>query len=245
MRDHPRLRGEKGPARHPCSTTQGSPPLTRGKAAPVPSPEEEPRITPAYAGKSELAETERGENGDHPRLRGEKGALSSPCEMYRGSPPLTRGKDIYDDSVIRDSRITPAYAGKRQEGTQKITEALDHPRLRGEKSSMFFERTPAAGSPPLTRGKAPKSPTYPEILGITPAYAGKSAIFFSAPPLPRGIYKLLSPYRITSATAEKASRAHCHRRRGAPPVISEHFYYTCSTAETQFPFSREFSRDFP
>ena len=45
-----------------------------------------------------------------------------------------------------------------------------------------------------------------------------SYLYIGSPPLPRR--KLRAPTAIV----------------GAPPVISGHFYYTCSTAETQFSF---------
>ena len=175
-------------------------------------------ITPAYAGKSSCS--------------------FLTYERLSGSPPLTRGKERPMRAATAFCGITPAYAGK---------------------SVALLTRTSAIrGSPPLTRGKAIYWHlvyfSYPHMFYIIdstkkPQFlprGKKIAIFFSAPPLPRGIYKLLPAYRITSAAAEKALRARCRRRQGAPlPVTSGHFYYTCSTAETQFPFSREFSRDFP
>ena len=49
-------------------------------------------ITPAYAGKRELVDTDSTSGKDHPRLRGEKSARAVSRCVVVGSPPLTRGK---------------------------------------------------------------------------------------------------------------------------------------------------------
>ena len=71
-------------------------------------------ITPAYAGKSELSAALDWEEGDHPRLCGEKFK-----EHFTGA---------------YNARITPAYAGKSQQNTSSTFCQKDHPRLCGEKS---------------------------------------------------------------------------------------------------------------
>ena len=69
-------------------------------------------ITPAYAGKrTEITEVED-ENGDHPRLCGEKLPQCLYLFHHVGSPPPMRGKVmLYTDQPVT-FRITPAYAGK-------------------------------------------------------------------------------------------------------------------------------------
>ncbi len=44
----------------------------RGKEKEEEPPEEEPRITPAYAGKSDISSNANSPEKDHPRLCGEK-----------------------------------------------------------------------------------------------------------------------------------------------------------------------------
>ena len=70
--DHPRLCGEKFRLLHPSEMRLGSPPPMRGKAAE--SEENIPinRITPAYAGKSDMDSPDFSRSKDHPRLCGEK-----------------------------------------------------------------------------------------------------------------------------------------------------------------------------
>ena len=71
--------------------------------------------------------------------------------------------------------ITPAYAGKRAHGRSRCLWLTDHPRLCGEKWRWRLKRTRRIGSPPPMRGKVNLSSLSYLLIGITPAYAGKSA----------------------------------------------------------------------
>ena len=71
--------------------------------------------------------------------------------------------------------ITPAYAGKSNCGCTGIDTKGDHPRLCGEKDERDGKCNLATGSPPPMRGKAEMSENRGFIVGITPAYAGKSS----------------------------------------------------------------------
>ena len=75
----------------------------------------------------------------------------------------------------RVKRITPAYAGKRQNVWQKSPEPRDHPRLCGEKSPCRKCTKICGGSPPPMRGKETGATGATSSIGITPAYAGKSS----------------------------------------------------------------------
>ena len=101
-------------------------------------------------------------------------------QYQQGSPPLTRGKDLIIIKSRQNSRITPAYAGKRLAAACFFCAPSDHPRLRGEKVRMISGGTMPAGSPPLTRGKVPLERLYYTTFGITPAYAGKSSSKFTS-----------------------------------------------------------------
>ena len=70
--------------------------------------------------------------------------------------------------------ITPAYAGKSQNGRCNDFDKRDHPRLCGEKFYYRLLSTSGAGSPPPMRGKAYMMYTEGIPPWITPAYAGKS-----------------------------------------------------------------------
>ena len=77
-------------------------------------------------------------------------------------------------------RITPAYAGKRAFELQVAAVPGDHPRVRGEKTSLSTISPGWTGSPPRTRGKAILVLLPGRVLGITPAYAGKSSAWVNS-----------------------------------------------------------------
>ena len=90
-----------------------------------------------------------------------------------------RGKaSIYGGSNVTYG-ITPAYAGKRQKSSIRISAYRDHPRLCGEKLLVLFFLMIQLGSPPPMRGKV--FPVRCIVHGhrITPAYAGKSILDYS------------------------------------------------------------------
>ena len=84
-----------------------------------------------------------------------------------------RGKDRGSWVVVLQSRITPAYAGKRRLISTQGDLRQDHPRLCGEKVVSFKYRLTAVGSPPPMRGKVGDDLRRNIRIRITPAYAGK------------------------------------------------------------------------
>ena len=92
-----------------------------------------------------------------------------------GSPPRMRGKASALDVLPLPCGITPAYAGKSSEDTRRSGTNGDHPRVCGEKSFENGVKGYFEGSPPRMRGKAVDCPFSLPLVGITPAYAGKSA----------------------------------------------------------------------
>ena len=61
----------------------------------------------------------------------------------------------------------------------------DHPRIRGEKIIRTISMQLEAGSPPHTRGKEAEARLLRGLIRITPAYAGKSLLFFIFMPCKR------------------------------------------------------------
>ena len=112
-RDHPRVCGEKHFVKIALACKMGSPPRMRGKGEQGERLKTATGITPAYAGKSTGDTGQRTGRWDHPRVCGEKSALSTTRPEAWGSPPRMRGKVV--SSQVYSSRIgiTPAYAGKR------------------------------------------------------------------------------------------------------------------------------------
>ena len=91
--DHPRVCGEKFRAYAKIWNEWGSPPRMRGKVIPCLLSLNHERITPAYAGKSDVSSVFVHALGDHPRVCGEKRCCLFSCFRRSGSPPRMRGKD--------------------------------------------------------------------------------------------------------------------------------------------------------
>ena len=130
-------------------------------------------ITPAYAGKSQIASNPRRSGRDHPRVCGEKQCVCRFLLSAVGSPPRMRGKGVNPCNQRVAVRITPACAGKSCSGCCSCSCAGDHPRVCGEKSKEVAEYASKAGSPPRVRGKVEPFKGSMYQSRITPACAGK------------------------------------------------------------------------
>ena len=174
-RDHPRVCGEKSRVCPRSDPGTGSPPRMRGKGSAPPRGHPLPGITPAYAGKSTPSLAVFGLHRDHPRVCGEKQKSGFEAQNQLGSPPRMRGKGLQGHQARCRHGITPAYAGKRAQARSADAFGRDHPRVCGEKLSSGGGGRHQPGSPPRMRGKAPLRAVFGVGIGITPAYAGKSA----------------------------------------------------------------------
>ena len=94
----------------------------------------------------------------------------------RGSPPQVRGKPNKRHYLEQLCRITPAGAGKTPvSGTSRV-EPEDHPRRCGENIPETHRRMLRPGSPPQVRGKRRPEQGFTDLVGITPAGAGKTPV---------------------------------------------------------------------
>ena len=152
----------------------GLPPRGRGKVHVLELHVVPSGITPPQAGKSCPTCTPGTRPTDHPRMGGEKLANYLLEPLDKGSPPHGRGKDRFRPPSTHSTRITPAWAGKRQSWTSETWPQRDHPRMGGEKGTSGNSSTAGSGSPPHGRGKAPISRLRWLSPRITPAWAGKS-----------------------------------------------------------------------
>ena len=84
-----------------------------------------------------------------------------------------RGKEKTACNLILPRGITPACAGKSIFVSAKSNPLRDHPRVCGEKSALETGLSIDQGSPPRVRGKALVAQHRKELIGITPACAGK------------------------------------------------------------------------
>ena len=131
-------------------------------------------ITPAWAGKRRAIFSYSGSPGDHPRMGGEKSRKAPKWRQELGSPPHGRGKAHALHPTHVNSRITPAWAGKRATPRKNGCPGGDHPRMGGEKNPPPGDKTGEGGSPPHGRGKGGHFSGRVRPDGITPAWAGKS-----------------------------------------------------------------------
>ena len=92
VKDHPRVCGEKQAVHSTWSAAPGSPPRMRGKVYMRCCACRQPRITPAYAGKSHIVRGLVKLVKDHPRVCGEKYSTRPYLSDEWGSPPRMRGK---------------------------------------------------------------------------------------------------------------------------------------------------------
>ena len=151
--DHPRVCGEKRNPGYRGKAPVGSPPRMRGKVAYTDLQRPSPGITPAYAGKSTRPFSSGHENGDHPRVCGEKAYSLVINGSEWGSPPRMRGKVRTGCADLTACGITPAYAGKSTRPFSSGHENGDHPRVCGEKAYSLVINGSEWGSPPRMRGK--------------------------------------------------------------------------------------------
>ena len=161
LADHPRSRGEYGPAPPSVTTTPGSSPLSRGIPAGTTEAEIADRIIPALAGNTAHGPLDLRPHRDHPRSRGEylPPALSWAPPM--GSSPLSRGiLNLIANSGNRVG-IIPALAGNTI-GILRLT--CRYP-----------------GSSPLSRGILTDSDCQLTVPRIIPALAGNTGSVGSIP----------------------------------------------------------------
>ena len=173
-RDHPRGCGENPLCCLDPAVFTGSPPRMRGKLGSAGLEGVVLRITPADAGKTARSCARACGSQDHPRGCGENDLFATAAYRMRGSPPRMRGKQNKHFKRARDSRITPADAGKTPSETARKSGLEDHPRGCGENAKGQTADNRLSGSPPRMRGKLPACNRPSRADGITPADAGKT-----------------------------------------------------------------------
>ena len=172
--DHPRVCGENRLLVVKKNPGEGSPPRVRGKPNFLWHKRKSLGITPACAGKTLEADIFGFWARDHPRVCGEnKDAIYRKIGTL-GSPPRVRGKRSTFPYKKTVAGITPACAGKTCLKSMAGFVRRDHPRVCGENALRFVGFSGIAGSPPRVRGKPSSHSLHFQVVGITPACAGKT-----------------------------------------------------------------------
>ena len=174
-RDHPRGCGENFSAFARKNRSGGSPPRMRGKRQTRRRIFRHSGITPADAGKTLGSRSTCPTVKDHPRGCGENIVKNDRYPLLQGSPPRMRGKPWVVAAPARQSRITPADAGKTSSKMTGTHSCRDHPRGCGENWLCPCFVRGAQGSPPRMRGKPRPACIGGFRRGITPADAGKTS----------------------------------------------------------------------
>ena len=105
---------------------------------------------------------------------------------------------------------TPAYAGNTSDPSSTIPVFRDHPRLRGEYSSVICRNASDPGSPPLARGILCRCLVDGCAGGITPACAGNTSLSAPAASCTWDHPRLRGEYWFTTPMVT--------RSRGSPPL---------------------------
>ena len=130
--DHPRIRGEHAALDVEGLAALGSSPHTRGAPVHFRRFSWLVWIIPAYAGSTVREICDADAHGDHPRIRGEHGAVMWGRQQTFGSSPHTRGARRRLAGRRRFLGIIPAYAGSTRSTRRSWLASADHPRIRGE-----------------------------------------------------------------------------------------------------------------
>ena len=112
--------------------------------------------------------------GSPPHARGRPSNRDDEIEGG-GSPPHARGRLRGRVRHVSCPGITPACAGKTSGADRGAQRAWDHPRMRGEDSTIHLTTATIPGSPPHARGRLPMVHRHWLPPGITPACAGKTS----------------------------------------------------------------------
>ena len=112
---------------------------------------------------------------DHPRIRGEHPIAAKPDNLVMGSSPHTRGAPRPLAPSPVGSRIIPAYAGSTGRRPRRGRSGRDHPRIRGEHTTVSIAKGEAGGSSPHTRGAPACQRSRLAPPRIIPAYAGSTS----------------------------------------------------------------------
>ena len=157
-----------------ASRATGSSPRGRGKPHASRSPRDRRRLIPAWAGKTHGGGVPPCRAKAHPRVGGENRDLDAHCPSLPGSSPRGRGKHSASMRIDRRAGLIPAWAGKTRQATKRALPSKAHPRVGGENPRCYRVRPRNGGSSPRGRGKRQQAGKTLDVLGLIPAWAGKT-----------------------------------------------------------------------
>ena len=175
-RAHPRVGGENNPKARDHISGAGSSPRGRGKRVFVVRGAVAVGLIPAWAGKTSRSACPTPWTRAHPRVGGENAITSAYKHSVSGSSPRGRGKRANGHAGFDDVGLIPAWAGKTRPIRASRPWSRAHPRVGGENTLTMRSATGCPGSSPRGRGKLETLTDNAPLLGLIPAWAGKTAI---------------------------------------------------------------------
>ena len=110
-------------------------------------------------------------------MGGEELDITRAATRHPGLPPRGRGRELLYLESLTQTRITPAWAGKRRLQRSEYLGGKDYPRVGGEEAMLRPLAFMIPGLPPRGRGRGLLPGKSNGLRGITPAWAGKRIRF--------------------------------------------------------------------
>ena len=152
----------------------GSSPRGRGKPPDRLNHRADPRLIPAWAGKTARAVSAAPTAGAHPRVGGENYKQIGMDEARAGSSPRGRGKPEEGRTGTLRGGLIPAWAGKTGWAPTVPGWRWAHPRVGGENQTRETNHWRTSGSSPRGRGKHGDQTVKHLDDRLIPAWAGKT-----------------------------------------------------------------------
>ena len=171
---HPRVGGENLSAKDTAGRPLGSSPRGRGKRPKAVEANQYRRLIPAWAGKTRTRRRIRRRKTAHPRVGGENRPGAGRRASRSGSSPRGRGKPERRGDDRAQEGLIPAWAGKTMPPRSLRPPARAHPRVGGENQTRWFVSPSPLGSSPRGRGKRGETLAGAGLIGLIPAWAGKT-----------------------------------------------------------------------
>ena len=183
-RAHPRACGENVVDDAPLTAAEGSSPRVRGKSGQHAGSSRGAGLIPARAGKIRSTPPAPPWAAAHPRACGENSPLVWRRTIHTGSSPRVRGKFGVAFTILWNTGLIPARAGKIAESAAQRAPHKAHPRACGENLGDGLADSVTQGSSPRVRGKCARRGGRGWDRRLIPARAGK--ISSTRPPVLAG-----------------------------------------------------------
>ncbi len=167
--DHPRERGDDPPEPRDASAAAGPPPRAGRRPGVDRRGPGTGGTTPASGETTRERQPERSRARDHPRERGDDGAVRAGRQHVGGPPPRAGRRRPQRDRPHPRHRTTPA-SGETTGGADALPpRPWDHPRERGDDSATWRCDAPEVGPPPRAGRRLQHRAPGVRVPGTTPA----------------------------------------------------------------------------